>query len=98
MSTVVRHERYQRGVFGKIFKFCFVAFNLLMVVWLISYWVQIGSMYNGITSEAGRAGASIGATVGTSMLLFLWLCGDVILGLLTFFSRGEKIITEEIQE
>ncbi len=95
MVQVIRREVRKRGFFGKLFKFLFVAFNLLMVVWLVSYWVQIGNMFNTLNSDAGRTGASIGATLGTSFIIFFWAAGALILGLLTMLSRGTKIITEE---
>jgi hypothetical protein len=92
--TLVQREIRKRGFFGKLFKFLFIAFNILMVIWLFSYWGQIGGMMDGNKYE--RAGAAIGATIGTGMLVFFWVAGDVILGLFVLLTRGQRIlITEE---
>lgn len=71
---------------GQPLKFLFIAFNLLMLLWLSTYWKDVGGMVdNG--SDAERAGAAIGATLGTGMLMALWGFGDIILGLLVLFTR-----------
>ena len=80
----------RRGFFGKLFKLLFVAFNLIMALWLISYWVQLGELSGGLASEAERAGAAIGGTIATGMILVTWVIGDVILGLLTILTRPRK--------
>ena len=98
MVQVIRREVRKRGVFGKLLKFLFIAFNLLMLVWLVSYWVQVGSVFNTVNSDVGRTGVSIGATLGTSFIIFFWAAGAIILGLLTMFSRGSKILIEETTE
>lgn len=57
-----------------------------MLLWLSTYWKDVGGMVdNG--SDAERAGAAIGATLGTGMLMALWGFGDIILGLLVLFTR-----------
>ena len=93
--TIVRTEVRKRGFFGKVFKFLFVLFNVLMLIWLISYWSTVAPLFDERLDSAARAGAGIGTTLGTTFLLLLWALGDVILGLLTLFSRGQKIIIEE---
>jgi len=40
-----------------------------MVAWLVTYWNIIGDHLTS-GSEAGRAGAAIGATVATGMIFF----------------------------
>jgi GYF domain 2 len=93
----VRREIRKRGFFGKLIKFLFIVFNLLMIVWLASYWAQIGELVNQTQSEAGKTGAAIGVTIGTGFILFFWVAGDVILGLLTLLTRG-SVIVEEITQ
>jgi hypothetical protein len=95
MSTVVRREIRKRGFFGKLFKFLFIAFNVLMLIWMIAYWVQVGHMITDATSEAVKTGAAVGTTLGTTFILFFWAAGSLVLGLLTMLSRGAKIIIEE---
>jgi len=80
-------RKAKRGVMGKIFKWLFILFNVLMLIWLFSYFSSVGEITSGATSEAGQAGAAIGATIGTSMILGFWVFGDIILGLLVLFTR-----------
>ncbi|MGD0420645.1 MAG: hypothetical protein ABSA68_13880 [Xanthobacteraceae bacterium] len=70
-----------------------------MLVWLVSYWVQVGDIVNRHAgSSAAQTGAALGATIGTGFIVSFWAAGDVILGLLTLLSRGKKIIVEETSE
>jgi hypothetical protein len=99
MPRTVRTETYKRGFFGWTFKLLFIVFNLLMLAWLISYWAEIGEIGKmALTSDAARIGAAIGSTIGTGVLFFFWVAGAVILGLLTLFTHGKKVIVEETVE
>lgn len=40
-----------------------------------------------VTSEAAKAGATIGTGLGAMMLIFVWAAGSFILGLFTLFTR-----------
>ncbi|MGX9178109.1 hypothetical protein [Mesorhizobium sp. BHbdii] len=72
----------------------FIIFNILMVLWLFSYWSKIGGMLD----QTEKAGGAIGAAIGTGMLVFFWVAGDIILGLFTLMTRGKKIlITEDVR-
>lgn len=93
MATTIRTEKYQRGVFGTLIKWIFIAYNVLMLIWLIGGIASVSSIQ--ANSDAERAGAAIGATIGVSMILTLWFFGAVILGLFTLLTRGNKVIVEE---
>jgi hypothetical protein len=93
MSTIVRTEKRVRSTFGQIVKWIFVAFNLLMLVWLVSGMSAVSQMT--ADSDAARAGQVIGATIGFSMVLSIWVMGDLILGLLVLLTRGNTVIVEE---
>ena len=93
MATV-RIEKHKRGFLGHIFKWLFILFNTIMLIWLVSYWTQVAHLSTDATSDAEKAGAAIGTTMGTGLLLMFWMVGTVVLGALTYFSRGPKIITE----
>jgi hypothetical protein len=80
----------KRGFFGKLFKWMLILFNILMVIWLFGYWAQIGDMTSDMTSDAERAGAAIGGTLGTGMILTTWVIGDIILGLATLLTKPRK--------
>ena len=97
MVTIVRREIRRRGVFGHVFKWIFILFNILMLLWLVSYWNTVAPMLSQ-GSEPARAGSAIGATVGTGFLVFFWAAGALILGLLTMFTRGKLTVIEERQE
>ncbi|MAK54386.1 MAG: hypothetical protein CML17_00800 [Pusillimonas sp.] len=77
----------RRGFFGTIFKWLFILFNVVMVIWLFTYWGSIGDMMNNSASDAEQAGAALGATMGTGMLFMMWALGDIILGALVLFTR-----------
>jgi len=93
---VVRREVSDRTAFGKLVKWIFIGFNILMVVWLIAgFGVASDSMQNTV-NDAERAGAAIGTTIGMGMIIVLWALGDIILGMFVLFTRRKKII--EIDE
>jgi hypothetical protein len=94
MVRIIRREVRKRGFFGWVFLLIFLGFNGLMVLWLFSYWSQIGSSLSS-GSQAERAGSAIGATVGTGMILFFWMAGAVITGFLALLTRGRKTYIEE---
>ena len=83
----IQLRKPKRGFFGKVVKFLFVAFNVIMALWLFSYFGFIGDSYSGSASDAEAAGTAIGGTIGVGILLFLWAIGDLILGLFVLFTR-----------
>lgn len=91
VTTTVR----KRGMFGKLFKWTFIAFNLLMAAWLFSYWYQIGGTISGYQSKAEQVGATVGAGAGTSIIIVFWIGGAAVLGALTAATRGKLISTTE---
>lgn len=93
MATVVRREVRKRGFFGKVFLGIFWIWNALMAFGLVSGLVNVGKSGMG-TTDAERAGAAIGTALGVGMILWVWVLGAVIFGLLAFFSRGQKTIIE----
>lgn len=82
----VQLRKPKRGFFGRIFKWGFVAFNVLMALWIFG---GMNAASDGMNSmnDAERAGATVGAGLGAAMLLVLWAIGDIILGLLVLFTR-----------
>jgi hypothetical protein len=95
--AVVRREVSDRTAMGKLFKYLFIAFNVLM---LIAFFKGCAVSSEGITNaglnsdypDAAAAGATIGAGLAMGTLLFLCVAGDVILGLFVLFTRRKKII------
>jgi len=58
----------KRSTFGKIVKYSFIGFNILMLLWFV---VGMGGAADGINnagSEAEQAGAAIGTGLGAMVL------------------------------
>lgn len=83
-------RKAKRGFFGKVFKWAFVLFNIVMIAMLFSYADVIGDQMDTAKSDAEKAGTAIGATLGSGMLLTLWAIGDIILGMFVLFTRPKK--------
>jgi hypothetical protein len=43
-------------------------------------------------AEAQQAGTAIGGAIGGAAILFMWVAGAVILGLLALLTRGRKTV------
>jgi hypothetical protein len=95
MMTTVQREVSDRTPFGKLMKWLFIGFNVLMLVWMASSCVAVSDVTAGAINDAERAGAAIGAGIGMTFLLLIWGLGDVILGMFVLFTRRKKIITIE---
>jgi len=91
--TIVRTERRERSLVGQLFKWAFIGFNLLMVVWIFGGLHSVSRIQTHSTLE--QLGTAIGATIGITVLLILWALGDLILGVLVLVTRGNKVIIEE---
>ncbi len=73
---------------GKIFKFLFLLFNLVMLGVLI--WLGINAAQIASESDAPAAVGILGGIFGLSILLPLWASGAIILGLLALVFRSER--------
>lgn len=81
-----RLKKAKRGFFGKLFKWSFILFNLLMGWWLIAGMSAAAKGLNGMSS-AEQAGTAVGAGIGATLIIGLWVFGDIILGLFVLFTR-----------
>jgi hypothetical protein len=95
MTKVVRREIRKRGFLGWVFLILFLGFNALMLWALLAGLAGVGETTASLETEAERAGAAIGATLGAGVLMVVWACGAVILGLLAILTRGSKTVVEE---
>jgi hypothetical protein len=91
--SIIRTEKRERSIAGKLIKWTFIAFNLLMAVWIVGGLHSVSKIQ--AHSAAEQIGTGIGATIGVTMLLILWALGDLILGILVLVTRGNKVIIEE---
>jgi len=82
-------RKLKRGFFGKLVKWSFIGFNVLMAIWLIA---GMGAATEGMEamSDAEKAGTAIGTGIGAAMILVIWVFGDIILGLLVLFTRPKS--------
>ncbi len=86
-SCGVQLKKPKRGFLGKFFKWLLILFNILMVIWLFSVLGATGDAINSAVTEAEKTGTAIGATIGTGILLSIWVMGDIILGLFVLLTR-----------
>jgi len=82
----VQLREAKRSVLGKIIKWGFIGFNVLMVVWLVGGMTSATKGMEGL-SGAEQAGAAIGTGLGAMMIVGIWVVGDIILGLFVLFTR-----------
>lgn len=95
--AVVQREYRKRGFFGKVAKFLFIAFNLLMLAWFVLTLTYVVQDHDPAAENAVKAGEALAVLFGTTAFLVLWVLGDIILGLLVLLSRGQKIMVTEEQ-
>ncbi|MGL4766718.1 MAG: hypothetical protein ACRCV6_01325 [Formosimonas sp.] len=86
----IQLNKPKRSTIGKIIKWLFIGFNMLMIYWLFAGVGASADVANHASSEAAKAGAAIGTGLGAMMILFLWAIGDIILGLLVMFTRPKS--------
>jgi hypothetical protein len=79
----------KRSFFGKVVKWGFALFNILMLAWIVG---GMSSVTQGAAamSQAEKVGAVVGAGIGVAVLLGLWVAGDVILGCFVLFTRPKS--------
>ena len=86
----VQLKKATRSAFGKLVKYSFIAFNILMLIWFV---VGMGAASQHVTnaaSEAEQAGAAIGTGIGAMLIVGVWVMGDIILGLFTLLTRPKN--------
>lgn len=85
----VQLRKPKRTLFGKLIKWSFIGFNLLMLVWFVG---GMSAATEGMEALSGaeQAGAAIGTGLSATMILGLWCIGDFILGLFVLFTRPKN--------
>src|SRR5262249_33426189 len=74
----------KRGFLGKMFKWSFVLWNILML------WGFVAGMRGAAqapVADDAEAAHAIGTTLGAGMVIAIWMAGAVILGLFVLFTR-----------
>lgn len=85
----VQLRKLTRGFFGKIIKWTFIGFNILMAIWMVSGMSAATKSMEGL-SGAEQAGAAIGTGIGAIVIWGIWAIGAVILGLFVLFTRPKS--------
>ena len=91
----VQIEKRKRGPFGWVVAILFWGFNIMMAVGLWGGMQGAGEVLTNAQSDAERAGAAIGTTMGVGVILFIWVLGVIILGMMMLFTRGKKVIVTQ---
>ena len=93
--AITQREVSDRTFFGKLIKWAFIGFNILMLIWMVTGMGAMSEGVNSASSEAEQTGAAIGSGLGFMFILMIWVFGDIILGMLVLFTRRKKLITVE---
>jgi len=84
-----QQRKPKRSIFGKLIKWTFILFNVLMLWWLIASLGGAADLIDSTQDEAEQAGAALGTGIGMLFILFVWGMGDLILGLGVLLTRGK---------
>lgn len=98
MSKIVKEIKHIRGPIGNFFKWLFILFNGLMLFWLFSYWINISDLVSNTSSEIESAGAAIGSTIGTGIILTTWALGAIFLGIPVMLTKGKYVEIETTED
>ena len=91
MTEMMIEERLPRKLGGKIIKWCFILFNILMVFWLIAGFSSASETIDGYSTELEQSASAIGAGIGAVFLMFIWVVGVVVLTPFLLLTRGKKV-------
>jgi hypothetical protein len=85
----VQLRKAVRSFFGKLVKWGFICFNILMIIWMIG---GVGSATKNMDAmnQTEKAGAAIGTGIGAMLIAVIWVLGDIILGLFVLFTRPKS--------
>tara|TARA_Y100000590_G_C15403280_1_gene894678 strand:+ start:447 stop:839 length:393 start_codon:yes stop_codon:yes gene_type:complete len=88
-----------RSLLGNIFKWWFVIFNILMVVWIGSAINTTDEAIQDSEDEYEEAGAAVGGTIATGFICGIWFIGAVIFGMLAMVTKPSgTVITTTVPQ
>jgi len=85
----VQLRKPKRSGFGKLVKWGFIAFNILMLIWFVGG-MNAATEGVGMMSEAEQAGAAIGTGLGAMMIFAIWGFGDIVGGIFFLITRPKS--------
>ena len=74
-----------RGFWGKLFKWTFIGWNVLMLVWFVGGMAAAAS--TPVHNQAEEAGRAIGTAIGAGIIVYIWSAGAFWWGVLVLLSR-----------
>ena len=80
----------KRGPGWRKLTWVILVFNALMLIWLVA---GVGGVADNCEGEVGsaleacEAGTAVGAGLGAAFIIFLWVAGNVILGVIWLVTR-----------
>jgi len=81
----------KRSFFGKIIKWSFIIFNLIMIAWAFAGGGAVSDQMAASSGDsAAEVGTAIGGALGMGMIFVLWAVGDIILGIFMLFTRPKS--------
>jgi len=85
----VQLRKLTRSGFGKLVKWGFIGFNVLMLIWFVG---GMDAATEGVEmmSEAEKAGTAIGTGLGAMMIFAIWCFGDIVGGILMLLTRPKS--------
>ena len=88
MTREVYIEKHKRGFFSWLFLILFIAWNVVMAIWLLGVSMHVNEQ--SASTQAESAVVTVGSGIGFIMILIVWGMGSVITGILALLSRGSK--------
>lgn len=85
----VQLRKLQRTFFGKLIKWGFIGFNIIMTLWTIGG-MNVATKGMDAMHGAEKTGAAIGTGIGMAILIAIWVFGDIVLGLFVFLTRPKS--------
>lgn len=75
-SFIIKKKR--RGITGTIFNVLFILFNAFMILWIASIFML---------SSPENVDMTVAKTIGTGMLVFIWIVIGLPLGIMNYITR-----------
>lgn len=85
-----RLRKAKRGVFGKIFKWSFVLFNLLMLLWVVFVVFVYGDGAASTNDGLEQAAHVVAGSMWLGVSVTVWVIVDFILGLFVLLTRPKE--------
>lgn len=94
-ATRYKEVREPLGLMGLISRIGFWAWQALMLVWFLSFSGEAGELARQAGSDWERAGAGVGTAIGWGVILFVWVGGSVIFGLMALLTRPTRMLVPD---